>query len=148
MKNLLKAFQKLFSGAADEAPAVDAIPMAAATLLAEVARVDHDVKDADLAAARESLQQLFALEPEKADALLAHALRPENRPTSYHAIVSVLNRALSMADKVRLIEHMWRVAHVDREIDMYEDHLVRKISDLLYLSHTDFIHARHRARSR
>jgi len=101
-----------------------------------------------LHAAREALQQLFALVPEKADALLAHALRPENRPTSYHSIVSVLNRSLSMQDKVKLIESMWRVAHVDREIDMYEDHLVRKISDLLYLSHTDFIHAKHRARGR
>jgi uncharacterized tellurite resistance protein B-like protein len=148
MRSLLKVFQKLFSGAADEAPPADTIAMAAATLLAEVARVDHDVKDADLAAAREALQQLFALAPQKADALLAHALRPENRPTSYHSIVSVLNRSLSMQDKVKLIESMWRVAHVDREIDMYEDHLVRKISDLLYLSHTDFIHAKHRARGR
>lgn len=147
MKNLLKAFQKLFSGAADEAPPADAVPGAVATLLAEVARVDHDVKDADLAAAREALQQLFALDPEQADAMLAHALRLENRPTSYHSIVSTLNRSLSMPDKVRLVEFLWRVAHVDREIDMYEDHLVRKISDLLYLSHSDFISARQRAKT-
>jgi len=149
LRNLLRTFQNLFAGAAAEAPeGPDAIPLAGATLLAEVARVDHDVQEADLVAAREALQHLFALPPDKAQALLEVASRTENRPTSYHGIVSVLNRKLSREDKVRLIEHMWRVAHVDREIDMYEDHLVRKISDLLYLSHTDFIHAKHRARSR
>jgi uncharacterized tellurite resistance protein B-like protein len=146
MRSLSRALQRLFSNAQDQAPPADAVPLAAATLLAEVARVDHDVKDIDLIAAREALQRLFALPPEKADALLAHATRPENRPTSYHPIAATLNRALSREDKVRLIECMWRVAHVDREIDMYEDHLVRKISDLLHVSHTDFIIAKRRAR--
>jgi uncharacterized tellurite resistance protein B-like protein len=149
LQNLLRAFRDLFSGqtpGAAEQP--DAIALAAATLLAEVARVDHDVKPEDLAAAREALQELFALSADKAQALVAHALLPENRPTSYHSIVSGLNRSLSMQDKVRLVECMWRVAHVDREIDMYEDHLVRKISDLLYLSHGDFIAARQRAKAR
>jgi uncharacterized tellurite resistance protein B-like protein len=147
VRNLLRVFQNLFPGGAAETPGrPDEIALAAATLLAEVARVDHDVKDADLVAAREGLQQLFALPQDKAYALLDLASRAENRPTSYHGVVSVLNRSLSREDKVRLIEHMWRVAQVDHEIDMYEDHLVRKISDLLYLSHTDFILAKHRAR--
>jgi uncharacterized tellurite resistance protein B-like protein len=149
VRNLLRAFQTLFAGAAAQPPEPpEAIPLAAATLLAEVARVDHDVKEADLVAAREALQKLFALPQDRAHALLDLASRAENRPTSYHGIVSVLNRNLSRQDKARLIEYMWRVAHVDREVDMYEDHLVRKISDLLYLSHTDFIHAKHRARGR
>jgi uncharacterized tellurite resistance protein B-like protein len=42
---------------------------------------------------------------------------------------------------------MWRVAHADLELDMYEDHLVRKIAELLYVPHTEFITAKHRARS-
>lgn len=149
MRTFLKTLQSLFGGgSSSHAEAPDAIPLAAATLLAEVARVDHDVKDVDVASASRSLQQLFALPQDKADALLEHALRPENRPTSYHSIVSVLNRKLTMQDKVALIEHMWRVAHIDRQVDMYEDHIVRKISDLLYLSHSDFISAKHRARGR
>ncbi len=147
LRNLLRTAQSLFAGADDSAEPPDAAELAAASLLAEVARVDHAVKEIDLVAARQALQQLFALPLDKADLLLGTALRTENRPTSYHSLVSVLNRKLSRDDKVRLIEHMWRVAHIDREVSMYEDHLVRKISDLLYLSHTDFIHAKHRARA-
>jgi uncharacterized tellurite resistance protein B-like protein len=90
---------------------------------------------------------LFALPAADADALLAQAARPENRPTSYHGIASLLNGGLTPQDKIRLVEQMWRVAHVDREVDMYEDHLVRKIADLLYVPHREFIAAKHRARN-
>lgn len=136
------AMRRVFANEVDKSPPADAVRQAAALLLAEVARVDHDVKDIDLIAAREGLRQLFALSPDESTALLDHAGRPENRPTSYHGIVSLLNRNLSAEEKVNLIEQMWRVAQIDHEIDMYEDHLVRKIADLLYVPHREFIAAK------
>lgn len=139
------ALRRLFSAGSEEAASADAVPQAAALLLSEVARVDHDVKEIDLAAAREGLQQLFPMDSEKSAAMLEAAGRLENRPTSYHAIVNLLNRELSAQQKIDLIEQMWRVAQIDQEIDMYEDHLVRKISDLLYVPHREFIAAKHRA---
>lgn len=123
------------------------MPQAAAILFAEVARADNNVKDIDLVAARQGLQVLFGLSTEQADALLQYAGRPENRPTSYFRIVSLLNREMSPTDKIKLIEQMWRVAQIDNEIDMYEDHIVRKIADLLYVPHREFIAAKHRAKN-
>lgn len=139
------AMRRLFGTDTEDAPAADAVSQAAALLLAEVARVDQDVKDIDLIAARDGMRELFSLSPEQSADLIEHACRPENRPTSYHAIVRLLNRSLSMQEKINLIEQMWRVAQIDQEIDMYEDHLLRKISDLLYVPHSEFIAAKHRA---
>jgi uncharacterized tellurite resistance protein B-like protein len=34
---------------------------------------------------------------------------------------------------------MWEVAYADGRVDRYEDHMIRKVADLLYLSHNDFI---------
>jgi uncharacterized tellurite resistance protein B-like protein len=146
LERLFIPLRRLFGSQDAGPPPVDAVAQAAASLLAEMTRVDHEVKDGDLRAARDALQQLFALSPGKAEALLAHAARPENRLTSYHQVVSLLNRHLAREQKVQLVESMWRVAHADAEVHMYEDHFVRKISELLYLSHTDFITAKHRAR--
>ena len=42
-------------------------------------------------------------------------------------------------EKVGLIENMWRIAFSDEQLDKYEEHLIRKISDLIYVSHSDFI---------
>lgn len=146
LERLFNSLRRLLGQQNPGPPPPDAVAQAAASLLAEMTRVDHEIKDGDLRAARDALQQLFALTPEKAQMLLSHASRPENRLTSYHHAVALLNRNLARDQKVQLVESMWRVAHADAEVHMYEDHLVRKISDLLYLSHTDFITAKHRAR--
>jgi uncharacterized tellurite resistance protein B-like protein len=146
LERLFIPLRRLLASKEAAPPPADAVAQAAASLLAEMTRVDHEIKDGDVRVALDALQELFALSPEQAEALLSHAARLENRPTSYHQAVSLLNRHLTREQKVRLVENMWRVAHADAEIHMYEDHLVRKISELLYLSHTDFITAKHRAR--
>ncbi len=123
-----------------------ALQASVATLLYETARADHDVKEEDLRIAVESLRELFALSDAQAQALLSHAAHPHQRPTSYHPLVKLINKQFSAEQKYRLVEHMWRVAHADLEVDMYEDHLVRKIAELLYVPHSEFITAKHRAR--
>lgn len=52
-----------------------------------------------------------------------------------------------MPERVRLVEHLWRVTFADGRLDYYEDHYVRKIAHLLYVPNTDSMLARNRARS-
>ena len=47
-----------------------------------------------------------------------------------------------------LIHNMWEVAYADGHIDRYEEHLIRKVADLLYLSHVDFIKSKVNARDK
>lgn len=120
---------------------------AVATLLYETARVDHEVKDEDLDVAADCLRELFSFSPEQARSLLADVAHLHQRPTSYHPLTKVVNAQFNAEQKHRLVEYMWRVVHADAEIDKYEDHLVRKIAELLYVPHGDFISAKHRARN-
>ena len=41
---------------------------------------------------------------------------------------------------------LWRVAYADGCLDPYEEALVRKIADLIYVPHRDFIRTKHRVR--
>ena len=45
---------------------------------------------------------------------------------------------------MKLVERLWRVALMDGAIDAYEDQLIRRLADLLYVGHTEFILAKHR----
>jgi uncharacterized tellurite resistance protein B-like protein len=38
-----------------------------------------------------------------------------------------------VAQKTTVLEMMWRVALADGKVDPHEDHLLRKVADLLYL---------------
>ena len=47
--------------------------------------------------------------------------------------------------KRRVVEMMWQMVYADGEKDHYEEHLLRQVADLLYISHAEFIQARHKA---
>ena len=49
---------------------------------------------------------------------------------------------LSMEERVELVEQFWQIAYADGVIDKYEEAAIRKASELLYVSHSDFIRAK------
>ena len=147
---MLDALKRWFAGALQPAPAVDeaaALQRSLAALLHEMTRVDLHVRPEDIEHAREALVDLLGVDAAQASALLEHAAEPANRLTSYFEVVSAINRSFSAAQKVRLVEHLWRVAHADDALDVHEDHLVRKVSDLLYVPHIECMLARQRVRA-
>ena len=50
-----------------------------------------------------------------------------------------MNSSYDYPQRVQLIENLWRVAFADHKVDRYEDNLIRRIADLIYVNHTDFI---------
>ena len=146
---MLKTLKAVLSGVLrgqPETPRRVELGHALAALLHEVTRMDLEATPEDVDAAREGLVDLLGVTKQEAEALLDEARASATRLTSYHEIVSIINASLSREHKVRLVEHMWRVAHADAQLDAHEDHLVRKISDLLYLPHIECMLARQRAR--
>ena len=55
-----------------------------------------------------------------------------------------MHRHLDREEKVRVLEYLWQIAYADNVLDKYEEHAIRKVADLLYLSHADFITAKQR----
>jgi uncharacterized tellurite resistance protein B-like protein len=109
-------------------------------------RLDGERSASELEAARAGLRALFDMCDERADDLLGNASAPENRLTSYYDAVSLINRHFSAERKLALVEHLWRLAYADAGLDLEEDHLARKVSDLLYVPHVQCMLARQRAR--
>ena len=67
---------------------------------------------------------------------------------SLYDFTSVINEKLSREERYQLLVLLWKVAYADGRVDKYEEHYVRKISDLLYLDQSDFIRAKHEARQK
>jgi uncharacterized tellurite resistance protein B-like protein len=64
---------------------------------------------------------------------------------SLQHITRLLNQQLDQEMKIRVVEMMWQVVYADGVKDHYEEHVIRQISELLYIPHADFIKARHKA---
>jgi uncharacterized tellurite resistance protein B-like protein len=113
-------------------------------LLMEVARLDSSAGERKRKAVSQAMLEEFGARDEDLAPMITSAGRPENRLTSYYRPVALINKGCASEQKVRLVERLWRVAIADGSIDMYEEQLVRKLADLLYVSHADFILAKHR----
>jgi uncharacterized tellurite resistance protein B-like protein len=124
------------------------LQVAVASLLHEASRVDLREDGVEHAAAQAALGDLFGLEAEAAAAVLAEGREKSRQMTSYFGPVAVVKRDMGQPERVRLIEHLWRIAYADGPLDPYEDHYVRKIGHLLYVTNTDIVLARNHARER
>jgi uncharacterized tellurite resistance protein B-like protein len=120
------------------------LELAVTGLLLEMMRVDFEEKPEEAASAREALAAMFGLDAAAAEALVARA--GAHRYTSYFGPVGIIKRLLGLEQRVVLVEHLWRIAFADARLDPYEDHFVRKIAHLLYVSNTDAMLARQRAK--
>ena len=98
-----------------------------------------------LAAPLELLEAQFALTGPELDALLEEAEADADRLVSLQHITRLLNEHYDHAMKVRVVEMMWQMVFADGDKDHYEEHLIRQVAELLYLSHGEFIQARHKA---
>lgn len=121
------------------------IELSAAVLMLEVSLADSNLDDEEYRLIEQAIQQHFRLGKEETDTLIAAAREEVDHATSLYAFTSHINETLSPEEKCRIIELLWRVAHADTVIDKYEEYYIRKIADLLYVSHMDYIKAKHRA---
>ncbi len=122
--------------------------LAAAVLLLEVARADHDHSEAERATLRAGLVRNFGVTEATVDALLEQATARATDSVSLHDFVQTLNRTMEQDDKRELLGLLWDVAHADGRVDPYEEHLLRLLADLLHLSHADFIRGKLSAAAR
>ena len=123
-----------------------ALQLASAALLVEMTRADHDIKAVEQSAVQRALKRAFSLSEAEAAELLEVAQAEVEEATSMYDFTRRLNEELDESRKVHFVELLWRVAYADGELDKYEEHLVRRVAELLYVPHTRFIQAKHRAR--
>ena len=116
---------------------VDDIQLAAAALLVEVATVDKDFDSAERARILAFVQERFALEEEVAAQLLAKAEAEVEGSVQLYAITSAIRQGLSYEDRVELMECLWHVAYADGDADSFEDQLMRRIGELIYVTDRD-----------
>ena len=123
-----------------------ALQLATAAILLEMMRIDNRIADEERDAITAALQRQFGLDAAQLDNLLALAEQESRQANDYYQFTSLINKACDYAQKVRIVENLWLVALADRHLDAHELHLMRKITDLLHVSHGDYIAAKQRAR--
>lgn len=139
----IKSFfeSKLTASAEEKAPdsVVSRIDLACAALLVEVMNSDHELDEREQQEFMAVLQQSYNIAESDLAELTQLAKDEAFEATSLYEFTKLINDSYDYEQKVGLIENMWRIAFSDKRLDKYEDHLIRKVSELIYVSHSDFI---------
>jgi uncharacterized tellurite resistance protein B-like protein len=115
------------------------VRMAVAQLLLEIARADRQADEQELGVIREHLGHAFGLTQAQLDAALATAREHVEHAVSLYETVETVNRELDAGQKAALMGALWGVAFADGRVDPYEESLLRRLADLMYVPHSVFI---------
>ena len=123
------------------------LQLATAVLLIEVMRSDAESTEEEQATVLKILKERFQLSDEQVAQLSERGQQTAKDANDFYQFTSLINKELVMSEKIPLIEYMWQVAYADGKISPHEEHILRKIAGLLYVSHANYITAKMRAKA-
>jgi uncharacterized tellurite resistance protein B-like protein len=140
LKNILMG-DKAFSVNAENQE--DRQQLALASLLVEMARADFDETQDEHSLIIDLLASHYDLSPAEALELLNKARAANDKAVCLFDFTRSLHKSLDAEQKKDVIRLLWQVANADNKLDKYEDFLVRKVADLLYVSPGDVVRLKH-----
>lgn len=121
--------------------------VATAALLIEMMNADFECTEEERRSIMSLLRDRFDLSSAEVDEIFSLAKQQVENAVSHYQFTSLIKDGFDYEQRVQLIELLWRVAYADATLQKYEEALVRKIADLIYVKHVDFIAAKHRVLS-
>ena len=137
-------FKKIFQKNASEDLEIDehGSIKACIALLLETSMADNLLDESEIKTLKTTLINDFELEETEIDELIEISKKNVDDSTSLYDFTRDINDNFDANERFKLIESMWKIAYADGNIDKFEEHIIRKVSNLIYVSHSDFIKAK------
>lgn len=121
------------------------IMIATAVLFLEMAYADFKVTEEEEDQLRETLSDFFKLPEADVSDLIDLAREKRAERTDIWLFSNLIKEKFEREQKMWILEMLWKMIYIDNTVDKYEDNLIRKISNLIGLSHQDMIQAKIKA---
>jgi uncharacterized tellurite resistance protein B-like protein len=148
---MLKKIRSIFSNTSEEITekkqVSQKIDKTCAALIIEVALADKVFDESEVNLLKEMLLKAYTLEAEAIEDLITNAEKAVEESTSLYEYTREVNDNFDYESKLNLVDQLWRIAFADGHLDKFEELVVRKIADLIHISHNDFIQSKLRNRN-
>ena len=144
MLSAIQDLLKTFAPASQEKPLdhEQAVRTATVALLVEVARADFGVEDAEREMILRIIERHYAVTADQARLIADEAESHADDATCLHPLTRLITSQCSLEEREEIVRLLWEVSVADGHVDKHEEHLVRKVADLLYVPHNRFIKAK------
>ncbi|WP_018984529.1 tellurite resistance TerB family protein [Salinimonas chungwhensis] len=137
---MLKSVVELFKRSNDEGQnQTFSVELATAALLSEVIRADNNTDEREKQAYREIVQRQFSLDQSTLESLLSEGEQTAEEAVDLVQFTQVINESCDNDKKKVILTSLWEIAYADNSLAPMEEHTIRRIADLLYIPHSQFI---------
>jgi uncharacterized tellurite resistance protein B-like protein len=107
--------------------------------MVEVMAADHDFNSEEELKLKEILLNRFEIPENEIKKISEQMKKRADDATSLYEYTSLINENFNREEKLDLIRNLWAIAFADKILDRYEDSVIRRVCELTYVSHSDFI---------
>lgn len=144
---MLNKIKKLLSKTPEKiAPNKHDISLAVTAMMIEIMHSDGKLAEAEHNMMIESMKQRFGLTATEILALIEEANAATQKATDFHQFTSRIKDEYSTEERIAFLTDLWKIAMIDEHIDEYEEHLIRRVANLVGIYHGEFIQAKITAR--
>jgi uncharacterized tellurite resistance protein B-like protein len=115
------------------------VQVATCALLLEVAQSDGHYQAVEAKIVHDLLARKFRLSAAAVTELIDYAQVSRQECTDLFQFAREINGQFSRAEKLDIMEGVWRIIYADGTLDKFEDALARQLATLLRLDHKDVI---------
>ncbi|MCW8091472.1 tellurite resistance TerB family protein [Alteromonas sp. ASW11-130] len=139
---MLKAVLDLFKQSNDQKEESLSVELATAALLSEIIRADRETDERELNAYKAILDKQFSLTDEARQSLVVEGRETAEEAVDLVQFTQAINQQCDNEKKQAILKGLWQVAYADNNIAPIEEHIIRRIADLLHIPHSQFIKAK------
>lgn len=142
LKKITAFFEKHINYTESETDNTHALNLATAALLIEMINIDNKVTTEEEEKLQDLLVSKYQLSSSEIAEITNLAKEELKDATDYYQFTQLINKRFEQAQKIQMIEYLWQLAFADGHIDSFEEHYLRKIAELLFVPHSEFIKAK------
>jgi uncharacterized tellurite resistance protein B-like protein len=122
------------------------IHIALCVLMIEAAHIDGECSDAEMAHVVDTLTSRCGVARSEIDELIEQAYQKRKDSIDLFSFTRYLNQNYTKEQKLKVMESVWRVIHIDGRLEGHEDHFAHKLANLLRLTQKELIETKISAR--
>ena len=115
------------------------LQLATTALFIEMMLQDGKAHNDEKKAVQKAIKIHFNISTDELNELFLLAEEELKHATDYYQFTQLINKNFSQIQKIKIIENLWTIAYADSQLDDMEEHMVRKIAELIHVPHMQFI---------
>lgn len=118
------------------------LEVATAALFVEMAKADGEFTEDERKKIIKVMKNTFELDDDCVQDLIELSEEKIKESISLYEFTSIINEKFSIDEKFALMKNLWKLIYIDEKLNMYEDHLAKKIGGMLNLDRQKIIEAK------